>query len=402
LVRNYEIYKKVREIKMQEANAMEYVPSLTLDPDADGKAVEIPAENALELAKDDAVATLEISQLSEAEQKTVRDFADKIDITNTNAILTYGAASQRNIASFSESTLKSVRTKDMGEVGDMLSSLVLQLRGFGNETDDKKGFLGLKKKIKDRIATMKTEYDKVSVNVDKIAELLEKHQIVLLKDAAMLDKMYDVNQAYFKELTMYILAGKQKLQECTDTVLPQLRSKAAESGLPEDAQAANDYANMINRFEKKLHDLELTRMISIQMAPQIRLVQNNDTLMVEKIQTSIVNTIPLWKSQMVLALGMHHSQQAMEAQREVTNMTNELLIKNAEKLKMGTVEIAKESERGIVDVETLVTTNQRLIETLEEVRTIQTEGSQRRRAAEVELGRIEVELKQKLLEIRDK
>jgi len=387
---------------MQEMEAMEYVPSLTLDPDGEGGTVSVPAANALELRKDEAVARLDISQLSEAEQKTVRDFADKIDITNTNSILTYGAASQKNIASFSESTLKSVRTKDMGEVGDMLSALVLELKGFGSSEEDKKGFLGLKKKIKDRIATMKTEYDKVSVNVDKIADMLEKHQYVLLKDAAMLDKMYEVNQAYFKELTMYILAGKQKLEECTNNVLPVLRAKAAESGLPEDAQAANDYANMINRFEKKLHDLELTRMISIQMAPQIRLVQNNDTLMVEKIQTSIVNTIPLWKSQMVLALGMHHSQQAMEAQRQVTNMTNELLIKNAEKLKMGTIEIAKESERGIVDVETLVATNQRLIETLEEVRTIQTEGSQRRRAAEVELGRIEGELKQKLLEIRDK
>ena len=382
--------------------AVAYTPSLTLDPDSTAAAVAIPAADTFELAKDEVVQRLDLSQLSEAEQKTVRDFAEKIDITNTNAILTYGAASQRNIAGFSESTLKSVRTKDMGEVGDMLSSLVLQLRGFGDAEEDKKGFLGIKKKVKDRIATMKTEYDKVSVNVDKIAEMLEKHQIVLLKDAAMLDKMYDVNQAYFKELTMYILAGKQKLEECTNVVLPQLRGKAAETGLPEDAQAANDYANMINRFEKKLHDLELTRMISIQMAPQIRLVQNNDTLMVEKIQTSIVNTIPLWKSQMVLTLGMHHSTQAMDAQRQVTNMTNELLMKNAEKLKMGTIEIAKESERGIVDVETLVTTNQRLIETLEEVRTIQTEGSQRRRAAEAELGRIEVELKQKLLEIRDK
>ena len=388
---------------MQETNAMEameYVPSLTLDPDGKASAVPIPAANALELAKDDAVARLDISQLTEAEQKTVRDFADKIDITNTNAILTYGAASQRNIAGFSESTLKSVRTKDMGEVGDMLSSLVLELKGFGSSEEDKKGFLGLKKKVKDRIATMKTEYDNVSANVDKIANMLEKHQIVLLKDAAMLDKMYEVNQAYFKELTMYILAGKQKLAECTNNVLPVLRQKAADSGLPEDAQAANDYANMVNRFEKKLYDLELTRMISIQMAPQIRLVQNNDTLMVEKIQTSIVNTIPLWKSQMVLTLGMYHSQQAMEAQRQVTDMTNELLTKNAEKLKMGTVEIAKESERGIVDVETLVATNQRLIETLEEVRTIQTEGSQRRRAAEVELGRIEGELKQKLLELK--
>jgi len=386
---------------MEEMNAMEYVPTLTLDPDGASAAVAVPAADALELRKDEAAVRLDINQLNAEEQKTVRDFASKIDITDTNAILTYGAASQRNIASFSESTLNSVRTKDMGEVGNMLSDLVMQLKGFGADENEKKGFLGVKKKVQTKIATMKSEYDKVSVNVDKISGMLEKQQYTLLKDAAMLDKMYDVNQAYFKELTMYIIAGKQKLEECSSTVLPELRKKAAESGLPEDAQAANDYANMVNRFEKKLHDLELTRMISIQMAPQIRLVQNNDTLMVEKIQTSIVNTIPLWKSQMVLALGMHHSQQAMEAQRQVTNMTNELLLKNAEKLKMGTIEITKESERGIVDIETLVTTNQRLIETLEEVRNIQTEGSQRRRAAEVELGRIEGELKQKLLEIKN-
>ena len=387
---------------MDEMNAMEYVPTLTLDPDSKSEAVAVPAANALELRKDEPAVKLDISQLSEEEQKLVRDFAAKIDITDTNAILTYGAASQRNIASFSESTLNSVRTKDMGEVGNMLSDLVIQLKGFGADESEKKGFLGMKKKVQTKIATMKSEYDKVSVNVDKIAEMLEKQQYTLLKDSAILDKMYEVNQAYFKELTMYIIAGKQKLEECSNTVLPELRAKAAESGLPEDAQAANDYANMVNRFEKKLHDLELTRMISIQMAPQIRLIQNNDTLMVEKIQTSIVNTIPLWKSQMVLALGMHHSQQAMEAQRQVTNMTNELLMKNAEKLKQGTIEIAKESERGIVDVETLVATNQRLIETLEEVRVIQSEGSQRRRAAEVELGRIEGELKNKLLELRDK
>ena len=382
---------------------MEYVPSLTLDPDGSSNAAAaVQAANALELKKDEPAVRLDISQLTAEEQKSVRDFAGKIDITDTNAILTYVVASQRNIAGFSENTLNNVRTKDMGEVGNMLSSLVIELRGFGDTGDDKKGFLGVKKKVQNRIAVMKADYAKVSVNVDKIATELEKHQIILLKDAAMLDKMYEVNRAYFKELTMYILAGKQKLAECTDNVLPELRNRAAETGLPEDAQAANDYANMINRFEKKLHDLELTRMISIQMAPQIRLIQNNDTLMVEKIQTSIVNTIPLWKSQMVLALGMHHSQQAMEAQRQVTNMTNELLTKNAERLKMGTIEIARESERGIVDVETLVTTNQRLIETLEEVRTIQSEGSQRRRAAEIELGRIEGELKQKLLEIRDK
>ncbi|MCL2424911.1 MAG: toxic anion resistance protein [Oscillospiraceae bacterium] len=389
---------------MSEMNAMEYVPTLTLDPDSEASstAVAIPAANALELSKDEPAAnTLDISQLSDEEQKQVKDFADKIDITNTNAVLTYGAASQRNIANFSENTLKSVRSKDMGEVGQMLSGLVVELRGFNSGGEEKGGFLGLKRKVRNRIATMKAEYSKVSVNVDKISEMLEKHQVVLLKDAAMLDKMYDVNQAYFKELTMYILAGKQKLEECKNVTLPELHARAQESGQPEDAQAANDYANMINRFEKKLHDLELTRMISIQMAPQIRLVQNNDVLMVEKIQTSIVNTIPLWKSQMVLALGMHNAQQAMEAQRAVTNMTNELLTKNAEMLKTGTVEITKESERGIVDIETLVNTNRMLIDTLEDVRSIQTEGSQRRAAAEVELGRIEGELKQKLLELRD-
>jgi len=387
---------------MQEMNAMEYMPSLTLDPDGEKSptAVAVAAASALELKKADAAVQLDISQLNESEQKTVRDFASKIDITDTNAILTYGAASQRNIANFSENTLKGVRTKDMGEVGSMLSSLVVELRGFSGG-EEKKGVLGIRKKVRNRIEALRAEYSKVSTNVDKISEMLEKHQIILLKDAAMLDKMYNVNQAYFKELTMYIIAGKQKLEECISIVLPEKQKKAVETGLPEDAQAANDYANMINRFEKKLYDLELTRMISIQMAPQIRLIQNNDALMIEKIQTSIVNTIPLWKSQMILALGMHNAQQAMEAQREVTNMTNELLVKNAEKLKMGTIEIAKESERGIVDVETLVSTNERLIETLEEVRTIQTEGSQRRQAAEVELGRIEGELKQKLLDIRD-
>ena len=389
---------------MAETEAMEYVPTLTLDPNGESSptAIAIPAANALELSQDEpAVAKLDISQLNEEEQKQVSDFANKIDITDTNAVLTYGAASQRNIANFSESTLKNVRSKDMGEVGKMLSGLVVELRGFSDNGEGKRGFLGLKKKVQNKIATMRAEYAKVYVNVDKIAEMLEKHQITLLKDAAMLDKMYDVNQTYFKELTMYILAGKKKLEECRDIVLPELHKKAQESGQPEDAQAANDYANMINRFEKKLHDLELTRMISIQMAPQIRLVQNNDVLMVEKIQTSIVNTIPLWKSQMVLALGMHNAQQAMQAQRQVTDMTNELLNKNAEMLKTGTVEIAKESERGVVDLETLVNTNRMLIETLEDVRTIQTEGSQRRAAAEVELGRIEGELKQKLLELRD-
>ena len=386
---------------MQEMNAMEYVPSLTLDPDGEeSTASAVAAASALEVKSADTAVQLDLSQLTEAEQKTVREFASKIDITDTNAILTYGAASQRNIANFSENTLKNVRSKDMGEVGKMLSGLVVELRGFSGIEDEKKGVLGFKRRVRNRLETIRAEYAKVSTNVDRITEMLEKHQIILLKDAAMLDKMFDVNQAYFKELTMYIIAGKQKLEECINTVLPEMQKKAAESGLPEDAQVANDYANMINRFEKKLYDLELTRMISIQMAPQIRLIQNNDALMIEKIQTSIVNTIPLWKSQMILALGMHNAQQAMQAQREVTNMTNELLKKNADALKMGTIEIAKESERGIVDIETLASTNERLIETLEEVRTIQTEGSQRRQAAEGELSRIEGELKQKLLELR--
>jgi uncharacterized protein YaaN involved in tellurite resistance len=374
-------------------------PVLTLNT-SDAPKAEVVTPEAQAQKRDATAVKLDISMLNEAEQKLVHDFSKKIDITDTNAILTYGAASQKNIADFSGSTLENVRTKDMGEVGDMLSSLVVQLKGFNYGENEKKGFFGLKKRLQNQIATIKAEYDKASVNVDKIAEMLEKHQVTLLKDAAMLDKMYEINQVYFRELTMYILAGKEKLVECHNTVLPELQKKATESGKPEDAQAVNDYVNMINRFEKKLYDLELTRTISIQMAPQIRLIQNNDSLMVEKIQTSIVNTIPLWKSQMVLALSMHHSQQAMEAQREVTNMTNELLKKNAEMLKTGTIEVAKESERGVADIETLVETNQKLIETLEEVRTIQVEGAQKRKAAEVELGRIEGELKQKLLELR--
>ncbi|MBQ1729023.1 MAG: toxic anion resistance protein, partial [Oscillospiraceae bacterium] len=291
------------------------------------------------------------------------------------------------------------RTKDMGEVGGMLSNLVVELKGFNYGEEEKKGFLGLFKKAENKIATLKAQYDKAEVNVDKICDALEQHQVTLLKDVSTLDKMYGLNQQYFKELTMYILAGKKKLKECEEVVLPQLQEKARQSGLPEDAQAVNDYQNMISRFDKKIHDLELTRMISIQMSPQIRLIQNNDTLMVEKIQTSLVNTIPLWKSQMVLALGMHHSQQAMEAQREVTNVTNELLRKNAEALKTGSIEVAKESERGIVDLETLKHTNQTLIDTLEEVRSIQADGAAKRRAAEVELGRIETELREKLVQI---
>jgi uncharacterized protein YaaN involved in tellurite resistance len=376
-----------------------YSPTLTLNATgAPGAPTVTPDAEAIR--RDVTAVKLDISQLNETEQKVVREFSKKIDITDTNAILTYGSASQKNIADFSASTLDNVRTKDMGEVGGMLTNLVVQLKGFNYGENEKKGFFGLKKRIENQIATIKAEYDKASVNVDKIAEMLEKHQYTLLKDAAMLDKMYDMNQAYFKELTMYILAGKEKLEECQNVILPEMKKKAEGTGKPEDAQAVNDYANMINRFEKKLYDLELTRTISIQMAPQIRLIQNNDSMMVEKIQTSIVNTIPLWKSQMVISLSMHHSQQAMESQREVTNMTNELLKKNAEMLKMGTVEIAKESERGVADIETLQLTNQKLIETLEEVRIIQTEGAAKRKLAEVELGRIEGELKQKLLDLR--
>ena len=375
---------------MDELN-MEFTPTLTLDP------AEAPAPEVKEEPK--PAINVELEQLSPADQKAVIDFSEKINIADTNAVLTYGAAAQQHIADFSSSTHGKVRTKDMGVVGDMLSDLVVELKGFNYGEEEKKGFFGFKKKIENRIATIKAEYAKAETNVEKIAEMLEGHQMVLLKDVAMMDKMYELNKNYFKELTMYILAGKRKLEECKTVTLPKLQEKANLSGKPEDAQAVNDFVNMINRFEKKIYDLELTRTISVQMAPQIRLLQNNDSLMVEKIQTSLVNTIPLWKSQMVLALGIEHSRQAMEAQREVTNLTNELLRQNAQRLKTGTVEIAKESERGIVDIETLKETNQNLIETLEEVKTIQAEGSKKRAEAELELGRIEGELRQKLLEL---
>lgn len=387
---------------MADAN-MEYTPKLTLAPelgdDAPGLAQKVSSD-VEKLKQDVAENSLDMDKLTEAEKAAVLNFAKQIDIKDSNAVLQYGAGAQKNIADFSASTLNNVRTKDMGEIGDMLGGLVVELRGFDFDPEEKKGILGLFKKVGNKLEEMKVQYDKAEVNVEKISEMLEKHQITLLKDVAVLDKMYELNQAYFKELAMYIIAGKKRLEEARATELVALQKKAQESGLPEDAQAANDYANMCSRFEKKIHDLELTRIISIQMAPQIRLIQNNDSLMIEKIQTSIVNTIPLWKSQMVLALGMYHSKQAMEAQREVTNVTNELLRKNAEALKMGSIETAKEAERGIVDLETLKNTNQMLIETLESVRQIQAEGSQKRREAEVELGRIESELKKKLLEIK--
>ena len=375
----------------------EKIPELTLTPDlTDTPAVEVSPKEAAPAPK----AGPDLSSLSPAEQKAVLDFADKIDLSNSGVVLQYGAAAQKNIANFSESTLNAVRTKDMGELGDMVSDLVAQLKGFSAEEEEKKGFLGMFKKASNNLQNMKIKYDKAETNVDKIAEQLEQHQVVLMKDVALLDQMYEKNLEYFKQLSMYILAGEKKLADERATTLQELYAKAQASGLPEDAQAANDYAALCDRFEKKLYDLKLTRQISIQMGPQIRMIQNNDTLMTEKIQTSLVNTIPLWKSQMVLALGISHSKQAMEAQRAVSDMTNELLKKNADMLKVATVETAKESERGIVDIENLQHTNQSLISTLDEVMAIQTEGRQKRQEAEVELQRIEGELRQKLLEVR--
>ncbi len=343
---------------------------------------------------------VERARLTPAEQKQVDDFAQQIDIHDSAIIVQYGAGAQKKMSTFSESALSSVRSKDLGEVGGMLSSLVTELKSFDVKEEEQKGFLGFFKKTNNKIVALKARYATAESNVAQIVKTLENHQTTLLKDVATLDKMYEQNVVYFKELTMYILAGKKKLAEVEGTELPQLRQKAEQSGLPEDAQAANDLANLCDRFGKKLHDLELTRTISIQMAPQIRLIQNNDTLMNEKIQSTLVNTIPLWKSQMVLTLGVAHSQQAAQAQREVTDMTNELLRKNSEALKMATIETAKESERGVVDIETLQITNRNLIESLDEVVRIQTEGRQRRAEAEVELARIEGELKTKLLELR--
>ena len=376
----------------------EKIPELTLTPDlSDLPTPETKPEEQMAPAQQTGP---DLSGLSPAEQKAVLDFAEKIDLTNSGVVLQYGAAAQKNIASFSESTLNAVRTKDMGELGDMVTSLLGELKGFSAEEEEKKGFFGMFKKASNNIQNMKIKYEKAEANVDRIAEQLEQHQMVLMKDAALLDQMYDKNLEYFKQLSMYILAGEKKLADERATTLQELYAKAQASGLPEDAQAANDYAALCDRFEKKLYDLKLTRQISIQMGPQIRMIQNNDTLMTEKIQTSLVNTIPLWKSQMVLALGINHSKQAMEAQRAVSDMTNELLKKNADMLKVATIETAKESERGIVDIETLQHTNESLISTLDEVMAIQTEGRQKRKDAEVELQRIEGELRQKLLEVR--
>ncbi len=370
--------------------AQEAVPELTLAPEA-------PAAPETEKKEVEPVKVDE-SMLTEQEKKAVDDFAKKIDIKDTNLVLNYGVAAQKSVATFSENALSSVRNKDLGEVGETLSNLVVEVKGFGQE--EKKGFAGLFHKQKDKLELMRAQYGKAETSVNRIVSELEKHQVTLMKDIAMLDQMYELNLKYYKELTMYIIAGKKRLAEVRSGELEELRKKAEASGLAEDAQAYNDYAQKCERFEKKLHDLELTRMVSLQMGPQTRLLQNNDTLMVEKIQSSLVNTIPLWKSQMVLALGMEHSRQATAAQSAVAQTTNELLKKNADMLKMGTIATAKEAERSIVDIETLQHTNEQLVSTLDEVVNIQREGAQKRKEAEVELGRIEGELKQKLMELR--
>ena len=372
-----------------------YIPSLTLDPQAAAAAQQAP-----EPEEKKADITPEKPELSEAEQNAVRSFSQQIDVSNAEQIMNYGSAAQKNISEFSDAALSSVKTKDLGQVGDMLGSLVVELQGLNFDTEEKRGFLGLFKKAGQSIAELKAQFAKAETNVDKIVESLEKHEIVLMKDISLMDRMYQRNQEYMKELTMYILAGKLKIEQLRSVELPAMLEKARETGLPEDAQAANDFANLIGRFEKKIHDLELTRTISVQMAPQIRMVQNNDSLMAEKIRSSIVNTIPLWKNQMVMAMSLYHSEQAMKAQRQVTDTTNQLLMKNAETLRQGTVGIAQESERGIVDIETLKKTNMELIAALDEVRRIQDDGRARRAQAEEELGRIEGELKQKLLEMK--
>ena len=337
-------------------------------------------------------------QLTDAEKKAVEDFAAKIDISNSNHILQYGADAQAKITQFSDMALEKVRAKDLGSVGETLSDLVVELKGF-DPSEQKKGFLGLFKKAGTGIAQLKAKYDKVEVNVEKVVDILEGHQITLTKDIAVLDEMFKANMTNFKQLSLYIVAGKKKLEEVQNVTIPAMKAKAAESGAMEDAQAVNDLSNLANRFEKKLHDLDLTRTVSLQMGPQIRLIQNNDTMMVEKIQTTIVNTIPLWKSQMVIALGLEHSRQAVEAQRAVTNMTNELLKKNSELLHSSTVAVAEESERGIVDIETLTETNEKLIATMDDVLRIQREGHEKRVAAEAQMAKIESELRKKLVDV---
>lgn len=377
-----------------EFGAFDTTPTLTLDPFEEEKKATFPVMEA-----EPEKPVFDENVLSPEERQAAAQFAEKIDLTNSQMILQYGAGSQKKMADFTENALSNVRSKDLGEVGDLLAGVVKELKGF-DEEEEEKGFFGFMKKPANKITAMKAKYAKAETNVNHICKVLESHQVQLMKDVALLDKMYELNLTYFKELTMYIMAGKTKLHEVQTTELPQLLDRAQKSGLAEDAQAARDLDAMCSRFEKKLHDLELTRQVSLQTAPQIRMIQSNDTLMVEKIQSTIVNTIPLWKSQMVLSLGVEHSAQAAKAQREVTDMTNELLKKNAAKLKMATIETAKESERGIVDIETLKTTNESLISTLDEVMRIQQEGRQKRREAETEMQRLEGELKQKLLQIQ--
>ena len=370
-----------------EFESFQTVPELTLEPFAEEKAVEVKKQ---EQVFDDSI-------LSEEERRAVQAFAAQIDLTNSAAVLQYGAGTQKKMADFSESALENVRTKDFGEVGDLLSDVVKELKGFEEE---EKGMFGIFRKTSNKIQSMKIKYAKAETNINQICKMLESHQVQLLKDIAILDKMYDLNLTYFKELSMYVLAGKRKLEEVRSTSLPELFRKAQQTGLAEDAQAARDLDAMCSRFEKKLHDLELTKTVSMQTAPQIRLVQGNNTIMVEKIQSTIVNTIPLWKSQMVLALGVEHSAQAAAAQRQVTDMTNELLKKNADKLKIATIETARESERGIVEIDTLKHTNETLISTLDEVMQIQQEGRRKRTEAEAEIRRLEQELKAKLLQVQ--
>ena len=372
---------------------LDAAPTLTLDPAADEKVI---AES-----KKATPVQVEDTPLSPEERKMVNDFAEKIDITNSQMVLQYGAASQKKLSDFSETALSRVKTKDMGETGELITNLISELQGFDATTEQPKGIFGFFKKTANSIEQLKTRYDSADKNVERIKAQLEDHQVTLMKDITMLDKMYELNLVYFKELTMYILAGKKKLAEVRANDLKAAQEKAQRTQLPEDAQAARDLADLCDRFEKKLYDLELTRNVSIQMGPQIRLIQSNDTMMAEKIQTTIVNTIPLWKNQMVLALGIAHSQQALQAERAVTDATNELLKKNAATLKQGTIEIAKESERGIVDIETLQQTNKQLIETLDELNKIRADGKAKRANAEQELGRIEGELRQKMLEINN-
>ena len=375
---------------------LQEAPTLTLEPfpkeESKAEAEAVPA--VVEEPKEEELQVV----LSPEEQQMVDNFAAQIDLTNTQMVLQYGAGCQKKIADFSETALSNVRTKDMGEVGEMLTDVVAQLRDFDDD-EEEKGFLGLFKRGSNKLANMRAKYDKAEVNINKISQALEQHQIVLLKDVAMLDKMYELNLNYYKELSMYILAGKQKLEQATKVELPALLDKAQKSGLPEDTQAAKDFSQMCNRFEKKIHDLELTRTVSLQMAPQIRMIQSNDTTMSDKIQSTLVNTIPLWKNQMVIAIGLNHSTEAAQAQREVSDMTNALLKKNAEALKVATLETAKEAERGIIDIETLQATNQTLISTFDEVMKIQNEGREKRKNAEIELRRIENEMRDKLLEM---